>query len=122
MGALAVSKHEPRKIDFELINDAIMKCLAKAFAMAMMLAFGTRAASAQTLKAVQFTALQSGEVDVLARNTTWTMSRDTTLGLDFRCELLRRSGLYGPKILEHKFRPATQRCCGLCAAGYDHRA
>src|SRR5215470_11521010 len=29
------------------------------------------------------TALQSGEVDVLARNTTWTMSRDTTLGLDF---------------------------------------
>jgi len=31
----------------------------------------------------RFTALQSGEVDVLARNTTWTMSRDTTLGLDF---------------------------------------
>src|SRR5439155_22596439 len=27
--------------------------------------------------------LQSGEIDVLARNTTWTMSRDTTLGLDF---------------------------------------
>jgi len=32
----------------------------------------------------RFTALQSGEVDVLVRNTTWTMSRDTTLGLDFR--------------------------------------
>jgi len=31
----------------------------------------------------RFTALQSGEVDVLSRNTTWTMSRDTTLGLDF---------------------------------------
>jgi len=31
----------------------------------------------------RFTALQSGEVDVLARNTTWTMSRDTTLGIDF---------------------------------------
>jgi general L-amino acid transport system substrate-binding protein len=31
----------------------------------------------------RFTALQSGEVDLLARNTTWTMSRDTTLGLDF---------------------------------------
>jgi general L-amino acid transport system substrate-binding protein len=31
----------------------------------------------------RFTALQSGEIDVLARNTTWTMSRDTTLGLDF---------------------------------------
>ncbi len=32
----------------------------------------------------RFTALQSGEVDVLSRNTTWTLSRDTSLGLDFR--------------------------------------
>lgn len=31
----------------------------------------------------RFTALQSGEVDVMARNTTWTLSRDTSLGLDF---------------------------------------
>jgi general L-amino acid transport system substrate-binding protein len=31
----------------------------------------------------RFTALQSGEVDVLSRNTTWTMSRDTDLGLNF---------------------------------------
>ena len=31
----------------------------------------------------RFTALQSGEVDVLPRNTTWTLSRDTSLGLDF---------------------------------------
>ena len=31
----------------------------------------------------RFTALQSGEVDVLVRNTTWTMSRDTQLGLEF---------------------------------------
>jgi len=31
----------------------------------------------------RFTALQSGEVDVLSRNTTWTMSRDTQLGIDF---------------------------------------
>ena len=31
----------------------------------------------------RFTALQSGEIDVLARNTTWTMSRDTSLGVDF---------------------------------------
>ena len=31
----------------------------------------------------RFTALQSGEIDVLVRNTTWTMSRDTQLGLDF---------------------------------------
>jgi len=31
----------------------------------------------------RFTALQSGEIDVLIRNTTWTMSRDTALGLEF---------------------------------------
>jgi general L-amino acid transport system substrate-binding protein len=31
----------------------------------------------------RFTALQSGEIDVLSRNTTWTMSRDTALGIDF---------------------------------------
>src|SRR5262245_46408339 len=31
----------------------------------------------------RFTALQSGEIDVLARNTTWSSSRDTSLGLNF---------------------------------------
>ena len=31
----------------------------------------------------RFTALQSGEVDLLVRNTTWTSSRDTSLGLNF---------------------------------------
>jgi general L-amino acid transport system substrate-binding protein len=31
----------------------------------------------------RFTALQSSEVDVLVRTTTWTMSRDTALGMNF---------------------------------------
>src|SRR5919109_664890 len=31
----------------------------------------------------RFTALQSGEIDVLSRNTTWTLSRDTALGANF---------------------------------------
>ncbi len=31
----------------------------------------------------RFTALASGEIDFLARNTTWTMSRDTDLKFDF---------------------------------------
>ena len=31
----------------------------------------------------RFTALQNGEVDVLSRNSTWTLKRDTTLGLQF---------------------------------------
>jgi general L-amino acid transport system substrate-binding protein len=32
----------------------------------------------------RFPALQSGEVDLLYRTTTWTMSRDVTLGFDFQ--------------------------------------
>lgn len=31
----------------------------------------------------RFTALQSGEVDLLSRNTSWTMSRDTSAGMTF---------------------------------------
>jgi general L-amino acid transport system substrate-binding protein len=31
----------------------------------------------------RFTALQSGEIDVLSRTTTWTMSRDSAMGLAF---------------------------------------
>lgn len=31
----------------------------------------------------RFTALQSGEIDILSRNTTWTLSRDASLGLHF---------------------------------------
>jgi general L-amino acid transport system substrate-binding protein len=38
-----------------------------------------RALSAQE----RFTAVQTGEVDVLIRNTTWTSSRDSTVGLNF---------------------------------------
>ena len=32
----------------------------------------------------RFTALQSGEVDMLSRNTTWSASRDSQLGFNFR--------------------------------------
>jgi general L-amino acid transport system substrate-binding protein len=31
----------------------------------------------------RFTALQSGEIDLLSRNSTWTLARDTSLGLNF---------------------------------------
>lgn len=31
----------------------------------------------------RFTALQSGEIDMLSRSTTWTATRDTSLGLNF---------------------------------------
>ena len=36
-----------------------------------------------TTSSERFTVLQSGEVDMLARNTTWTFSRDVNLGFEF---------------------------------------
>ncbi|MDQ0504799.1 amino acid ABC transporter substrate-binding protein [Xanthobacter agilis] len=57
----------------------------------------------------RFTALTSGAIDVLSRNTTWTMSRDTTLGFNFagvtyydgQGFLVRKSlGLKGSKELD----------------------
>ena len=36
-----------------------------------------------TTSKVRFTVLQSGEIDMLSRNTTWTLSRDVDLGLEF---------------------------------------
>ena len=36
-----------------------------------------------TTAQARFTALHSGEIDVLSRNSTWTLPRDTSLGLDF---------------------------------------
>lgn len=32
---------------------------------------------------VRFTSLQAGEIDVLIRNTTWTLTREVTMGSDF---------------------------------------
>jgi general L-amino acid transport system substrate-binding protein len=44
----------------------------------------TNAAKFTPLSSKQrFTALGSGEIDILVRNTTWTMTRDTQLGLNF---------------------------------------
>ena len=44
---------------------------------------GDKVAFVPTTSKERFTVLQSGEIDVLARNTTWTASRDNNLGLDF---------------------------------------
>ena len=37
----------------------------------------------KTTTQIRFTALQTGEIDVLTRNVTWTLSRDAKLGVDF---------------------------------------
>lgn len=51
----------------------------------------------------RFPALQSGEVDMLARNTTWTISRDSQLGFDFRAvNYYDGQGFMVPKKLEVK--------------------
>jgi general L-amino acid transport system substrate-binding protein len=50
---------------------------------AAVLGDGSKVKFVPTTAKERFTALQSGEVDLLARNTTWTSSRDSTLGLAF---------------------------------------
>jgi general L-amino acid transport system substrate-binding protein len=67
------SKGEWRGIDVDI-------CRAVAAAV-----FGDSAKVRYTPLTAQqrFTALQSGEVDILSRNTTWTITRDTSLGLNF---------------------------------------
>jgi len=67
------SKGEWRGIDVDL-------CRAIAAAV-----FGNAQKNRYTPLTAQqrFTALQSGEIDVLSRNTTWTFTRDAGLGLNF---------------------------------------
>jgi general L-amino acid transport system substrate-binding protein len=56
-----------------------------------------------TTSQTRFTALQSGEGDVLFRNTTWTISRDTALGLNFRAvNYYDGQGFMVPKSLNVK--------------------
>ncbi len=56
--------------------------LCKAIAAAV-LGDASKVKFVPTTGETRFTALASGEVDVLARNSTWTYSRDTDLKLDF---------------------------------------
>ena len=69
----------------------------------------------------RFTALQSGEVDVLTRNTTVTLTRDTTLGLIGVGVNYDSQGVMvsGP---ERQERQGTERRHHLRAARHHHRA
>ena len=53
------------------------------FCKATAAAIGVEVKFVPTSAKERFPALQSGEVDLLYRTTTWTMSRDTKLGFDF---------------------------------------
>ena len=71
----------------------------------------------------RFTALQSGEVDVLVRNSTWTMSRDTALGLNFTgVNYYDGQGFMVRKKLERRLGARAERRIGLHPAGHDDRA
>jgi general L-amino acid transport system substrate-binding protein len=56
--------------------------LCRAVAAAV-LGDGSKVDAVPTNATERFTALQSGEIDLLSRNTTWTLSRDTSLGFNF---------------------------------------
>ena len=43
----------------------------------------TECSEIHTTSQAAFHCFASGEVDILSRNTTWTMTRDTQLGLNF---------------------------------------
>lgn len=53
----------------------------------------------------RFTALQSGEIDMLSRNTTWTLTRDASLGLNFT-----GVNYYDGQGLPDQEEPRSDRC------------
>ena len=58
----------------------------------------------------RFTALASGEIDLLARNTTWTMSRDVDLKFEFvGVNYYDGQGFMVPASLGVRFNIGTQR-------------
>ena len=68
--------------------------------------------------AQRFTALQSGEIDVLARNTTWTMSRDTQLGTTFGAvNFFDGQGFMVPKSLKVKSAKQLKGATGCVQSG-----
>ena len=64
--------------DWQGFDPAVCKAVAAA-----VLGDTSKVKYTTTTGKTRFTALASGEVDMLARNTTWTFSRDTDLKLDF---------------------------------------
>ncbi|MGB7268526.1 MAG: amino acid ABC transporter substrate-binding protein [Albidovulum sp.] len=64
--------------DYQGFDVALCKAIAAA-----VLGDATKVKYKPTTGETRFTALSSGEVDLLVRNSTWTLSRDTDLKLDF---------------------------------------
>ena len=65
----------------------------------------------------RFTALQSGEIDVLSRNTTWTLTRDASLGMHFvGVTFYDGQGFMVPKSLNVKSAKQTKGAT-VCVQG-----
>ena len=72
--------------------------------------------------AQRFAALQSGEIDILSRNTTWTLTRDASLGPGIhRRHLLRRPGLHGAHEEQDHVGQAVEGRHRVRAVGHHHR-
>ena len=71
----------------------------------------------------RFTALQSGEVDMLSRTTTWTMSRDSAMGLSFAGIMYyRRPGADGAQEARREIGQGAQRRFRVRGDRHHHRA
>ncbi len=69
----------------------------------------------------RFSALQAGEVDILARNTTWNLTRDASLGLNFTTiTYYDGQGFLVPKKLKVT-SAATEGCHHLYAIRHHQR-
>ena len=70
----------------------------------------------------RFTALQSGEVDLLSRSTTWTLGREGNLGLEFAwVNYYDGTGFLVKTVLRREVGQGNGRRHHLRAAGHQHR-
>lgn len=72
--------------------------------------------------ASRFPALQSGEIDVLIRNTTWTFDRDVGLPFNFAPTTFYDGQGFMVRKASHQHPQRSQRGNDLRAAGHDDRA
>ena len=71
----------------------------------------------------RFTALQSGEVDLLSRSTTWTLGREGNLGLEFAwVNYYDGTGFLVKKSAGVKSAKEMDGATICVAAGHQHRA
>ena len=69
----------------------------------------------------RFQALRDGKIDVLARNSTWTMGREIEFGLTFvGATYYVRPGIYGPAGAPGEFCSPARRRQGVRAERHHH--